>query len=99
MSGRLAGKRCLLVGGSTGLGYAAAVRFLQEGARLVIAGRSADKGAAAVAALSGHGAVQFFVCDAGHAEQVERLYEEAVAFLGGLDVLYHVAGISGRRYG
>ena len=99
MSGRLAGKRCLIVGGTTGLGYAAAARFLEEGARVVIAGRSPDKGAAAVAALSRHGLVQFAVGDATQAEQVERLYAEAMAFLGGLDVLYHVAGISGRRHG
>jgi NAD(P)-dependent dehydrogenase (short-subunit alcohol dehydrogenase family) len=99
MSGRLAGKRCLLVGGTTGLGYAAAARFLEEGARIVVAGRSPDKGAAAVAALSNHGPVHFVACDAVQAEQVEHLYEEAVAFLGDLDVLYHVAGISGRRHG
>ncbi len=32
-------------------------------------------------------------------EQVQHLFADAVSFLGGLDVLYHVAGISGRRYG
>jgi NAD(P)-dependent dehydrogenase (short-subunit alcohol dehydrogenase family) len=30
---------------------------------------------------------------------VEELYRQATAHLGGLDVLYHVAGISGRRQG
>src|SRR5262245_30142488 len=99
MPGRLAGKRCLIVGGTTGLGYAAAQRFLEEGARVVIAGRSPDKGAAAVAALTDSGGVHFVACDAAQADQVERLYVEAVAFLKGLDVLYHVAGISGRRQG
>ena len=39
------------------------------------------------------------VMDATAAGEVERLLHEACAFLGGLDVLYHVAGISGRRYG
>jgi len=96
---QLPNKRCLIVGGSTGLGFAAAERFLQEGARLVIAGRSPAKGAAAVAALAGHGPVQFAACDASSPEQVEALFREATAWLGGLDVLYHVAGISGRRHG
>jgi NAD(P)-dependent dehydrogenase (short-subunit alcohol dehydrogenase family) len=96
---QLPNKRCLLVGGSTGLGLAAAERFLQEGARLVIAGRSPEKGTAAVATLAAHGAVHFVACDASIAEQVEVLYREATAWLGGLDVLYHVAGISGRRHG
>jgi NAD(P)-dependent dehydrogenase (short-subunit alcohol dehydrogenase family) len=99
MSGQLANKRALIVGGTTGLGLAAARRFLEEGARLVIAGRSPDKGAEAVAALKDVGPVRFVGCDARSAAEVEHLFAEAVAFLGGLDVLYHVAGISGRRYG
>ena len=44
---RLAGKRCLIVGGTSGLGLAAARRFLDEGARLVIAGHQQEEGAAA----------------------------------------------------
>lgn len=96
---RLLGKRCVIVGGTTGLGRAAAKRFLEEGAKLVIAGRSPDKGAEAMAALRDLGDVAFLACDASLPEHVERLFADAGAFLGGLDVLYHVAGISGRRYG
>ena len=99
MPGQLANKRCLIVGGTSGLGLAAARRFLEEGARLVIAGRSPDKGAEAVASLGGLGPVRFVPCDASAADQVQRLFDEAAGFLGGLDVLYHVAGISGRRHG
>src|SRR5205085_2882331 len=99
MANRLKDKRCLIVGGTTGLGLAAARRFLEEGACLVIAGRSADSGAAAEAALAAPGSVCYVPCDASRPEQVERLFAEAVTFLGGLDVLYHVAGISGRRHG
>jgi NAD(P)-dependent dehydrogenase (short-subunit alcohol dehydrogenase family) len=97
--GQLLGKRCLIVGGTTGLGRAAARRFLEEGATLVIAGRSADKGEEARGELRELGRVAFLPCDAAVPEQVERLFAGAVDFLGGLDVLYHVAGISGRRYG
>jgi NAD(P)-dependent dehydrogenase (short-subunit alcohol dehydrogenase family) len=97
--GRLAGKRCVLVGGTTGLGRAAARRFLEEGASLVIAGRSADKGNAALADLATLGPIGFSPCDATDESQVERLFAGAVNVLGGLDVLYHVAGISGRRHG
>jgi NAD(P)-dependent dehydrogenase (short-subunit alcohol dehydrogenase family) len=99
MSGRLANKRCLIVGGSTGLGFAATARFLEEGARVVVAGRSPEKGAAALASLSDRGSVAFVAADASVAAQVDRLFAEAAAFLSGLDVLYHVAGISGRQYG
>jgi NAD(P)-dependent dehydrogenase (short-subunit alcohol dehydrogenase family) len=97
--GRLAEKRCVIVGGTTGLGLAAARRFLEEGAHLVIAGRAEDKGADAVADLCPLGPVSFIACDASKEEQVERLFSDALDFLGRLDVLYHVAGISGRRHG
>src|SRR6478672_389076 len=99
MGNRLREKRCLIVGGTTGLGLAAARRFLEEGARLVVAGRFPDKGQAALAELSPLGPVHFAACDAGKAEPVEQLVEQSVRILGGLDVLYHVAGISGRRFG
>jgi NAD(P)-dependent dehydrogenase (short-subunit alcohol dehydrogenase family) len=97
--GRLLGKRCVIIGGTTGLGRAAARRFLEEGARLVIAGRSAEKAADALAELSPLGTVDYFPCDAAQEEQVAQLFSDAAGFLGGLDVLYHVAGISGRRHG
>jgi NAD(P)-dependent dehydrogenase (short-subunit alcohol dehydrogenase family) len=97
--GQLSGKRCLIVGGTTGLGFAAAQRFLEEGAKLVIAGRSPDKGDEALIALRPLGSIAFVACDAAMSDQVEHLFADAIAFLNGLDVLYHVAGISGRRYG
>jgi NAD(P)-dependent dehydrogenase (short-subunit alcohol dehydrogenase family) len=99
MAGRLAGKRCLIVGGTSGLGFAAAARFLDEGARVVIAGRSPEKGAAAVKALNGGDRLHFLPCDASVPPEVESLFAGVQEFLGGLDVLYHVAGISGRRQG
>jgi NAD(P)-dependent dehydrogenase (short-subunit alcohol dehydrogenase family) len=99
MHGRLIDKRCLIVGGTSGLGLAAAAHFLQEGAKVVVAGRSPEKGAKAIRALQAKGLVTFLACHAADVAQVERLYAGAVAFLGGLDVLYHVAGMSGRSQG
>jgi NAD(P)-dependent dehydrogenase (short-subunit alcohol dehydrogenase family) len=98
-AGRLKDKRCLIVGGTTGLGRAAARRFLEEGARVAIAGRSVDNGADAVDDLSSVGRAAFFACDAADATQVRLLFEHAQEVFSGIDVLYHVAGISGRRYG
>jgi NAD(P)-dependent dehydrogenase (short-subunit alcohol dehydrogenase family) len=99
MAKQLAGKRCLIVGGTSGIGRAAAERFLDEGARVVIAGRSAAKGDVAVAELSSHGEVHFVAADASDSAQVDALFVTVASLLGGLDVLYHVAGISGRKHG
>jgi NAD(P)-dependent dehydrogenase (short-subunit alcohol dehydrogenase family) len=99
MPDRLANKRCLIIGGTTGLGLAAARRFLEEGASLVIAGRSSEKGADAVATLHERGSVHFVPCNAAISDEVDHLFEQTLQHLGGLDVVYHVAGISGRRHG
>ena len=93
MSKRLQNKRCLIVGGTTGIGLAAARRFLEEGARLVVAGVDAgDTGN-----LGGN--AQFHACDATTESHVDQLFDATVKHLGGLDVLYHVAGASGRKHG
>jgi NAD(P)-dependent dehydrogenase (short-subunit alcohol dehydrogenase family) len=92
---RLANKRCLIVGGTSGIGLAAAVRFLEEGARLVVAGLAPN----ALESLTNQGPVTVLTCDATDARQVEQLFTQAIATLGGLDVLFHVAGSSGRRHG
>jgi NAD(P)-dependent dehydrogenase (short-subunit alcohol dehydrogenase family) len=88
---RLAGKRCLIVGGTGGIGLAAAQRFAQEGATLLVAGLPGDVPAGYEK--------QFIPNDARDPAQVEFLFQEALRRLGGLDVLYHVAGISGRKLG
>jgi NAD(P)-dependent dehydrogenase (short-subunit alcohol dehydrogenase family) len=86
--GRLQNKRCLIVGGTSGIGLAAARRFQEEGAALVVAGLAPPLDP-----------IPFADCDATDPGQVEQLFARVVQVLGGLDVLYHVAGGSGRRHG
>jgi NAD(P)-dependent dehydrogenase (short-subunit alcohol dehydrogenase family) len=85
---RLAGKRCLIVGGTSGIGLAAARRFHQEGAALVVAGLAPPPDP-----------LPFVPCDATVPAEVAQLFAQVVEMLGGLDVLFHVAGGSGRRHG
>lgn len=97
MTPRLKDKRCLILGGTGGIGLAAARRFLQEGAEVAISGL--DDGAAALAQLQTFGPCSFFPCDVLAPEQVTALFTQTVSALGGLDVLFHIAGGSGRRCG
>jgi NAD(P)-dependent dehydrogenase (short-subunit alcohol dehydrogenase family) len=90
---RLNNKRCLIVGGTSGIGLAAARRFIEEGARVVIAGL--DEGHLKQL-LAGY---VYHRCDATNSEQVEKLFAFTANTLGGLDVLFHVAGSSGRKHG
>lgn len=93
---RLRDKRCLIVGGTSGIGLATARRFVEEGARLVIAGYDTVQGEATANSL---GDVPFHPCDATVSADVDAMMNRAISLLGGVDVLYHVAGGSGRRFG
>ena len=96
--GRLEGSCCLIVGGTGGIGLAAVRRFLDEGARVVACGLVAESCEAAAAILGPDARV--VAADASAPADVDRLFAGAMDFLGDrLDVLFHVAGISGRRLG
>jgi len=97
---RLEGCRCLIVGGTSGIGLASARRFLEEGARVVVTGLTEESTNEALETLGPLGLVVGFSADVAQASSLNRAFEEAVDALGGrLDVLFHVAGISGRRFG
>jgi len=100
--GRFAGRTALVVGGSLGIGLAAAERLAAEGARVVLGGHDEASVAAAVetvAAAAADGAdavagVAGDVRDDGHAEALVAAARER---FGGLDVFVYSAGV--QRYG
>jgi NAD(P)-dependent dehydrogenase (short-subunit alcohol dehydrogenase family) len=73
----LAGKRILVTGGGTGLGYSMGQRFLGLGARLVICGRRTEVLAEAAGRLAAEtgGEVETVGCDIRDAEQVEAMLQ------------------------
>jgi NAD(P)-dependent dehydrogenase (short-subunit alcohol dehydrogenase family) len=99
LEGRLQGRTCLIVGGTSGIGLATARRFLAEGAHVAVCGRSWETVAQVQAEFRSERAL-VLTTDAGDPAQVERLFERTMdGFSGRLDILFHVAGISGRRFG
>jgi len=101
-NGRLQGRTCLIVGGTSGIGLATARRFLAEGALVTVCGRSqktAEEARAHLEEIGGERALAL-AADVSDPAQVEELFRQALVFFAGrLDILYHVAGISGRRFG
>ncbi|HTW01383.1 MAG TPA: SDR family NAD(P)-dependent oxidoreductase, partial [Streptosporangiaceae bacterium] len=91
--GRLEGKRALVTGGTSGIGYAIADRFLREGAAVVITGRDQELGRRAETALRAVGQAGFVPADAADPDAVARSVDAAAGQLGGLDVLVNNAGI------
>jgi len=93
---------CLIAGSTSGIGLASARRFLAEGARVVICGKTADETEEALATLKPLALREVWgvPADVAEPEAVDRLFQRALILLNGrIDVLFHVAGISGRRLG
>jgi NAD(P)-dependent dehydrogenase (short-subunit alcohol dehydrogenase family) len=91
---RLAHKVAIITGGNSGIGQAAAFLFAKEGAQVVIAARSADKGAATLASIANDGGVAHFIpCDVRVYDDCQRVADEAIARCGQIDILFNNAGI------
>lgn len=88
---RLKGKTAVITGGNSGIGFATAELFLQEGARVVITGRRATAVNEAVEKL-GDGA-SGIVSDAGKMEDIKELPQKIAALTKTVDILFANAGV------
>ena len=91
---RLAGKRALVVGGGTGIGLGIAVALAQEGCRVVIAGRRADKLREAAETFKGEPPLLCHTVDVGDAGSVDELVKWTLKELGGIDFFVNSAGVN-----
>lgn len=92
--GRLDGRVVLITGGAKGVGAASAARFVQEGARVVVADRDAEAGAILSDRLRAQGfEFRFVHADVSRPEEAETAYGAAREAFGRVDVLFNHAGI------
>jgi NAD(P)-dependent dehydrogenase (short-subunit alcohol dehydrogenase family) len=95
-AGRLAGKRAIVTGAGSGIGRASARLFAAEGAAVLAVDRAAQAAEETVAQIRAAGGRAVAVgADAGSEADVRAFVARAVDELGGLDVVYANAGISG----
>lgn len=92
----LRGKLALVTGGNGGIGLAMARGLQKAGARVVITGRSADKGRDALRTLV-QGEAHFIAADLAEPQACGRVVADAAHWLGGLDILVNNAGITARK--
>jgi ribitol 2-dehydrogenase len=86
----LSGKTVLVTGASSGIGRATARAFAREGMRVALSARSQDKLQALAVELGGEAVV--IAADLTVPDEVDRLIEESISRLGGIDVLFANAG-------
>lgn len=94
--GRLQGKRAIVTGAGSGIGRASARLFAAEGAAVLAVDKTAAAVEEAAAAIKSTGGQAVAVAaDAGSEADVKDFVARAVKDLGGLEIVYANAGISG----
>ncbi len=95
MENMLQGRTALITGGSRGIGKGIALKFAQQGARILLVGRKLsglEPAAEEIRAQGGQAAC--FQADVSQAGQVEKLAQAVLEQEGRVDILVNNAGIS-----
>jgi NAD(P)-dependent dehydrogenase (short-subunit alcohol dehydrogenase family) len=97
---RFAGSTALVTGSTRGIGAGIARRFVDEGANVVITGRSVDEGEAIASELSARataagtdGDAHFVRADVRDPDDIDALVRATADTYGGIDVLVNNAGV------
>ncbi|MBK5238597.1 MAG: SDR family NAD(P)-dependent oxidoreductase, partial [Actinomycetales bacterium] len=97
---RLAGKVAIITGGASGIGHATVKKFVQEGAKVIVADIDLAKAESVVAeieAMGFAGSASAARVDVSVFAEVEAVVARAVEVFGKLDVIFNNAGIAGGK--
>ncbi len=90
-------KSIVIIGGTTGIGLAAAMAFVEHGAKVVVVGRNAQSVEKASSLLKENGVA--IIGDAVQPDTAIHAINVCLKKFGSFNGLYHVAGGSGRKFG
>ncbi len=90
MTNRLENKVALITGGTSGIGAETARLFINEGAKVVVSGRSKEKGENLSNELGGNS--KYVLSDVTKEEDIENSINETLGEFGKLDILFNNAG-------
>lgn len=85
----------IVTGGTRGIGFATAKKFLEKGEKVIILGRHANE--KALDELKSYGEVTFIAADVSKEEDCRKVVEETMKLYGKIDILVNVAGVVGER--
>lgn len=86
---------CIITGGGSGIGRGAAIRLAQDGATIVIAGRTAAKLDAVAAEIeAAGGTAAAYILDVADYPAVQKMADDVLEKFGRIDVLVNNAGHS-----
>ena len=92
---RLENKVAIITGGANGIGLAAVQRFIEEGAKVVIADFNEEQGKIVEAQFLEQGAnVKFVQVNVADKESAIQMVKESIAAFGKVDILVNNAGIT-----
>jgi NAD(P)-dependent dehydrogenase (short-subunit alcohol dehydrogenase family) len=91
-AGKLEGKIALITGGNSGIGLAAAKRFVKEGAYVFITGRREPELAAALKEIGKN--VSAVQGDVSNLDDLDRLFAQIKREKGKLDIVFANAGVA-----
>ena len=87
-------KTAIVTGGAKGIGYAISSRFVEDGAKVVIADNDDSAGQEALETLGRLGDVEYVHCDVSDRLDVRNLIAKTIEAYGAIDILVANAGIS-----
>ena len=92
----MTGKVVLITGGSTGIGRATTIEFVNQGDLVVIAGRNIENGNKLVSEINSLGGRSRFIkTNVQVAMEVENLVQETIELYGHIDYAINCAGVEG----
>lgn len=89
---RLENKVAIITGGATGIGRACALKFAEDGARVVIADNDAEEGQPLVEQI-GSSRAMYVNCDLGKRLDIKNLFAAVMDAYGQVDVLLNAASV------
>lgn len=94
MAGLLEGKCGLITGGGSGMGRAMALKFTEQGAKVLICGRTVSKLEETAELVRAQGGVcEYVQCDVTKEEEVKAMVDKTVELFGKLDFAVNGASI------